>query len=208
MELHTFILGDFATNAYVLVEAGECWIVDPGFEPDELIDFLRERDLAPMRVLLTHGHADHIAGLDELRAAFPDVRVSCPAADAGMLTDATANLSGPFGMPITVAPADELINPGDELAMGELTWRVLDTSGHTEGGVSFHCPAAGVVITGDTLFAGGIGRTDFPGGDMQRLADSIRNNLYTLPPETKVYPGHGPESTIGNEKRLNPFVRG
>ena len=125
-----------------------------------------------------------------------------------MLTDATANLSGPFGMPITVAPADELINPGDELAMGELTWRVLDTSGHTEGGVSFHCPAAGVVITGDALFAGGIGRTDFPGGDMQRLADSIRNNLYTLPPETKVYPGHGPESTIGNEKRLNPFVRG
>jgi glyoxylase-like metal-dependent hydrolase (beta-lactamase superfamily II) len=208
MELHQFILGDFQTNAFVLIDGGECWLVDPGFEPDELIDFIRGRDLTPTRILLTHGHADHIAGVNALLAAWPGVPVCCPAADAEMLTDAWANLSATLGMPITCPPADELLSPGAVLRMNELSWHVLDTSGHTAGGVSFYCPQAGIAITGDSLFAGGIGRTDFPGGDFDRLADNIRRNLYSLPPETKVYPGHGPASTIGAEKRLNPFVRG
>jgi len=208
MELHQFILGDFQTNAFVLIDGDECWLVDPGFEPDELIDFVRGRDLTPTRILLTHGHADHIAGVNALLGAWPGVPVCCPAADAEMLTEAWANLSATLGMPITCPPADELLTPGAVLRMNELSWQVLDTSGHTAGGVSFYCPQAGIAITGDALFAGGIGRTDFPGGDFDRLADNIRRNLYSLPPETKIYPGHGPASTIGAEKKHNPFVKG
>jgi glyoxylase-like metal-dependent hydrolase (beta-lactamase superfamily II) len=208
MELNQFILGNFQTNAFVLIDGDECWLVDPGFEPDELIDFIRGRNLTPTRILLTHGHADHIAGVNDLLAAWPGVPVCCPAADAEMLTDAWANLSATLGMPITCPPANELLSPGAVLQMNDLSWQVLDTSGHTAGGVSFYCQQAGTAITGDALFAGGIGRTDFPGGDFDRLADNIRRNLYSLPPETIVYPGHGPSSTIGAERRLNPFVRG
>jgi len=208
LEIQTFALGDFQTNAYVLIDGGECWIVDPGFEPEKLVKFLRGRDLTPTRILLTHGHADHIAGINELLAAWPGVPIFCPAGDAKMLTDAGANLSGPFGMPVTSPPADKLVRAGDVLEMNDLCWQVLDTSGHTAGGVSYYCAQAGIVITGDALFAGGIGRTDFPGGDSPRLAENIRRNLYTLPPETSIYPGHGPGGTIGRERRFNPFVRG
>ena len=208
LEIHTLALGDFQTNAYVLIDGGECWVVDPGFDPEELVDFLRGRRLTPTRVLLTHGHADHIAGVDDLLAAWPGVPVCCPAADAEMLTDARGNLSAVLGLSITCHPADELLSPGAVLKMNDLSWQVLDTSGHTVGGVSFYCPQAGAAITGDALFAGGIGRTDFPGGDFDRLADNIRNNLYSLPPETRIYPGHGPAGTIGAEKLNNPFVKG
>jgi len=208
LEIQTFALGDFQTNAYVLIDGGECWIVDPGFEPEKLVKFLRGRDLTPTRILLTHGHADHTAGINELLAAWPGVPIFCPAGDAKMLTDAGANLSGPFGMPVTSPPADKLVRAGDVLEMNDLCWQVLDTSGHTAGGVSYYCAQAGIVITGDALFAGGIGRTDFPGGDSPRLAANIRRNLYTLPPETSIYPGHGPGGTIGRERRFNPFVRG
>ncbi len=207
-EIHTLALGDFQTNAYVLIDGGECWVVDPGFEPEELMDFLRGRGLTPTRVLLTHGHADHIAGVDALLAAWPGVPVCCPAADAEMLTDARANLSAVLGLSVTCHRADELLSPGEVLKMNDLSWQVLDTSGHTVGGVSFYCPEAGLAITGDALFADGIGRTDFPGGDFGRLADNIRRNLYSLPPETIIYPGHGPSSTIGAEKKHNPFVKG
>lgn len=208
LEIHTLALGDFQTNAYVLIDDGECWIVDPGFEPEELVGFLRGRDLTPTRILLTHGHADHIAGINELLAAWPGVPIFCPADDAEMLTDAGANLSGTLGLSVTSPPADKLVRAGDVLEMNALSWQILDTSGHTAGGVSYYCAQAGMVITGDALFAGGIGRTDFPGGDSTRLARNIRRNLYALPPETRMYPGHGPGSTIGQEIRLNPFVHG
>ena len=204
LEIHTIALGDFQTNAYVLIDGSECWIVDPGFTPAELVEFLRARNLTPTRILLTHGHADHMAGINDLLEAWPEVPIYCPADEAEMLT---ANLSGPFGVPVTSPPADKLVSAGDVLEMNALSWQVLDTAGHTTGGLSYYCAQAGVVITGDALFARGIGRTDFPGGDFPRLADNIRRNLYTLPPETKFYPGHGACGTIGEEKRLNPFVK-
>jgi len=208
MELHTFILGVLQTNAYVLIEGDECWVVDPGLEAGELVEFLRGRGLAPSRILLTHGHADHIGGIDELREAFADAKVTCPAADVVMLTDAEANMSAPFGFPVSFNPADATIDPGDELALGSLTWRVLDTAGHTPGGVSFYCPDEGIVLTGDALFAGSIGRCDIPNASSRQLLDNIRKNLYTLPPETKVLPGHGPATSIAAEKQSNPFVKG
>lgn len=204
--IHTLVLGPLQTNCYVLRGGDACWVVDPGPLPRELMAMLREQGLSPQRVLLTHGHGDHIAGVKDLRKAFSKVRVACPAAEAGMLTDARANLSSNFGIAITVGPPDELLEPGQALTCGPSEWRVLDTSGHTPGGMSFYCQAAGVAIVGDALFDGSIGRCDLPGGDMSRLVANIRANLLILPDDTRILPGHGPETTVGRQKRHNPYL--
>jgi glyoxylase-like metal-dependent hydrolase (beta-lactamase superfamily II) len=124
-----------------------------------------------------------------------------------MLGDPVANVSAMFGLSLTCPPADELLSPGQTLSEDGLAWRVLDTSGHTPGGVSYHCAEAGVVLTGDALFEGSIGRTDIPGADAERLLRNIRENLLSLPDLTRVLPGHGPETTVGRERRNNPFLR-
>jgi glyoxylase-like metal-dependent hydrolase (beta-lactamase superfamily II) len=231
--IDTLVLGPLETNCYVLRSDGICWVVDPGPWPVELIEFLNENKLAPRKVLLTHGHGDHIAGINDLReyvnrvlpseprpvgsglktppsglggATQSGLLVACPAGDAEMLTDARANLSADFGLPITVGPADDLLRPGDVLTCGRGDWRVLDTSGHTPGGVSFYCEKSGDAIVGDALFRDSIGRCDLLGGDMARLVANIRKNLLTLPEETRVLPGHGEPTTIGREKRFNPYL--
>jgi len=195
------------TNTYVLRAGGECWVVDPGLS-GELMGLLGRQAPPPTRILLTHGHGDHIAGVGELKAAFAGILLCCPAADAEMLTDAEKNLSAPFGFDITADMPNELVQPGQTLAMGELTWKVLDTSGHSPGGVSYYCAGAGVVLVGDALFAGSIGRTDIPGASEAVLLANIKSNLLSLPEETRVLPGHGPATTIGREKRTNPFLVG
>jgi glyoxylase-like metal-dependent hydrolase (beta-lactamase superfamily II) len=206
LTINTLALGPLETNCYVLRSGEACWVVDPGLWPVELLDFLEREKLRPQKILLTHGHGDHIAGIGDLRERFGKIVVACPAPDADMLTDAALNLSGNFGMPLTVGPADELIRPGDLLTCGQSVWQVLDTSGHTSGGVSFYCEKSGAVIVGDALFAGSIGRCDLPGGDMARLIANIDRNLLTLPPETRVLPGHGEETTIAREKESNPYL--
>jgi glyoxylase-like metal-dependent hydrolase (beta-lactamase superfamily II) len=206
LRIDLFVTSPLETNTYLLRGGGDCWVIDPGMGLDRLIAALARDKHVPSRVLLTHAHGDHIAGLAELKEAFPQVRVCCPAADAEMLTDPQRNLSAPFGFEIIAASADELIRAGQTIKMGELAWQVLDTSGHSPGGVSYYCPLAEVVLTGDSLFSGGIGRTDIPGGDENRLLDNIARNLLTLPDRTRVLPGHGPESTIGQERRGNPFL--
>lgn len=206
VEILTFVTGPFETNTYLLRSAGECWAIDPGIAPRGLLDFLARRKLSCNRVVLTHGHCDHIAGIGELRASIGDVPVWCPAADAEMLADPALNLSGAFGLPIALPPPEEVFRPGDTLELGDSAWAVLDTAGHTPGGVSLYCAAEGAVFSGDALFAGSIGRTDFPGADGVQLVRNIRESLLSLPPETKVYPGHGPATTIGEEERLNPFL--
>ena len=124
-----------------------------------------------------------------------------------MLADANRNLSAPFGLAMTVRTrADTDLVAGMTLSLGRLTWQVLDTSGHSPGGISLHCPEGGVVFTGDALFAGSIGRADFPDSDGGRLIANIRENLLTLGDETIVYSGHGPITTIGNERKSNPFL--
>ncbi len=240
MKIDTLVLGPLLTNCYILRSERSCWIVDPGIAPGGLLKLLEREKLTPQLVLLTHGHGDHIAGIVQLKAAYPRIKVACPAADAAMLTDPELNLSADFGLPLTAGPADHLLTPGqtlefrphpDPLPSGPhphpdpllpsprlrqagpsrerengAAWRVLDTSGHTPGGVSYYCEALGVVITGDALFAGSVGRCDMPGGDIYRLVRNIRHNLLTLPPETRVLPGHGEETTIGRERQENPFV--
>ena len=207
VEVCTFVVGPMETNTYVIVSGRQCWVIDPGIGAHPVANFLAERRLDVARIVLTHGHCDHIAGIEQVRAACPDAPVWCPAADAEMLTDPELNLSGPFGLAMTAPPADEVFEPGQTLTLGESTWQVLDTSGHTAGGVSLYCEAEAAVFTGDALFAQGVGRTDLPGGDWDRLLANIRENLLSLPTCTKVYPGHGPGTTIDLETRVNPFLR-
>lgn len=206
--IETFVLGPLETNSYVVRSGGDCCIVDAGLGPAPLLRFLAESAPAPDRILLTHGHGDHIAGIPEIRAAFGNVKVCCPRADAPMLTDAALNMSGMLGLAITAGDADERIEPGGTIDIGPTQWQVLDTAGHTAGGVSYYCRGEQVVFTGDALFDGSIGRTDIPGGSESRLLRNIRDNLLTLPDETVVMPGHGPASTIATQRRENPFFAG
>ncbi len=220
LEIETLLLGPLETNCYVVRACAKslqtpdaatrdvCWVVDPGMWPQPLLDHLRRASAKPSAILLTHGHCDHVAGVGELREHFPAARLLCPAGDAEMLADAQANLSAPFGLPMIAPEADELIEAGQMLLLGATEWQILDTSGHTPGGVSFYCAAENVVITGDALFAGGIGRIDIPGASCEKLLKNIRENLLALPDQTRVLPGHGPSTTIGHERQTNPFVLG
>ena len=195
------------TNCYVPTVDGKCcWVVDPGLSPEPLLKYLAKTDLKPERILLTHGHGDHIAGVEAVKKNWPDAVITISKDDEHMLSDINANMSAPFGFSITAPQADETIEAGDELKLGPMVWRVLDTSGHTPGGVSFYCAEAGVVITGDALFAESVGRTDIPGASEERQLKNIRENLLALPDDVRVLPGHGPISTIGHERQYNPFL--
>ena len=209
LRIKPFTLGPFATNCFVVSVEGdsECWIVDASFEPQAIIDHVRAHNLAPSRILLTHAHADHIAGLDLVKSAFPTAKVAIHPDEAGWLTDPVANLSAGQGVAITPGPADEHLAHDQALQLGPHAWRIIHVPGHSPGGVCFCCAAQRVAIAGDALFAGSIGRTDFPTSDHDTLIASIKNRLYTLPDDTVILPGHGPETTIGREKASNPFVR-
>jgi len=203
-----FTLGPFATNCYIVEsEAGVCWVVDVGFEPGPIIDHLLDNSLTPEAVILTHGHADHIAGLGELKRTFPQTPILIHELERDFLSDPSLNLSAMFGEALVAPEADRLLVGGETLTMGDTTWNIIHTPGHSPGSVTLYCPGAGVALVGDTLFADSIGRFDFPTSDGLVLFESIRQKLYTLPDETIVLPGHGPTTTIGQEKRCNPFVR-
>ena len=212
--IETFVEARFGENAYVvstLDGAGQAvgLVIDPSFPPqvDRLLAYVAERGIRIEKIILTHGHADHIAGLDAVHDAHPDAQVAMAAADQPMLADASRNLSAPFGMSVTLrTPMDMDLQPGMGFPLGSLSWQVLDTMGHSPGGISLHCPSEGIVFTGDALFSGSIGRTDFPGSDHARLISNIRDNLLSLPDDTVVYSGHGPTTTIGNERKSNPFL--
>lgn len=209
MKIDRLILGDFETNCYVVrrdESAGECLVIDTGLDSRDMIAFLAQHRLTPQAVILTHGHVDHIAGLSALRSEFPQAKVYIHRLDAPMLGDAEANLSQMAMVPFETAPADVLLEDGDTIEEAGITLTVLHTPGHTPGGICLYAEAEAIVFAGDTLFADGIGRTDFPGGDHQRLLDGIRTRLLVLPERTAVYPGHAMRTTIGREKASNPFL--
>jgi hydroxyacylglutathione hydrolase len=207
--IETVVTGPMGVDTYVICCDQQCVVVDPGGMAglDPLPELLARRELVPDEIWLTHGHGDHIAGITALRELFPDATICCPTADAAMLDDPALNLSSGFGLLVRAPQADRLVSPGETLTVGQSQWTVLDTSGHTPGGVSYYCPAAKAVLVGDALFAGSIGRTDFPGADQEQLLGNIATALLSLPSETAVLPGHGPASTIGREKTSNPFLR-
>jgi hydroxyacylglutathione hydrolase len=200
----------FAENSYVVWAEGnaEAFVIDPGFEPDLILDFLRQQNLTLAAIVNTHGHVDHIAGNGAMKAAYPQAPILIGHGDAAMLTDPVLNLSEPFGLPVTSPPADRLVAEGDALTVAGIPLEVLEIPGHSPGHVVYLIRDAGpvIVLGGDVLFAGSIGRTDFPGGSFEQLVSGIRAKLWPLPDDAKVYPGHGPPTTVGAEKRTNPFL--
>jgi len=211
LRLAVFVEPMFEENAFLLwtETAPDCWIVDPGFPPQaqQIIAEVRERKLTPSAILVTHCHPDHIAGVHELRVALDGVPFFAPRDEAKLLRDPVENLSAMMGLSVTAPEADRWLAPADELTLGTLKWRVLDVAGHSPGGLAFQCPDVGVVLTGDALFAGSIGRFDFPHSSRERLLENIQQNLLTLPAETVLWSGHGPASTIGHEQQHNAVLR-
>jgi len=205
-----FELGPYATKTYLVRTDGRtgCWIIDPSFEPDPVIERVRALGLTPLAIVLTHAHVDHIAGIPDVLAEFPGIPVWLHEAEREWLGDAEQNLSAFGGFPVSMAGPDRLLKDGESLTLEGTNWEVRHTPGHSPGSISLVHAPSGVAISGDALFAGSIGRTDFPGCDFDTLARSIRTRLYTLPDETTLYPGHGPTSTVGRERKTNPFVRG
>jgi hydroxyacylglutathione hydrolase len=209
LEIRRFTLGPFQTNCYLVRPEGSPtgWVVDASFEPGTMIATIRAAGWTPEALILTHAHVDHIAGVGEVRRAFPNLPILIHEAERDWLTDPVLNLSGLSGMAVTAPSATRLLTGGDTLSLGATSWRVLHTPGHSPGSITLYNAESAVALVGDALFAGSVGRTDFPGSDPDELARSIRERLYTLPAETKVLPGHGPTTTIGREAASNPFVR-
>jgi glyoxylase-like metal-dependent hydrolase (beta-lactamase superfamily II) len=202
----------FGENTYVLWRPGrtDCLVVDPGFEPELILEVLKEEGLTPAAILNTHGHSDHIAGNEAMKQWYPAAPLLIGTGDAPMLTDPMQNLSGFFGDPIVSPPADRLLNEGEVFEEAGFQLEILEIPGHSPGHIVFvlRDPDGIDVIGGDVLFAGSIGRTDFPGGSLPRLLSGIRTKLWPLPDATRVFPGHGPPTTVGEEKRTNPFCGG
>jgi glyoxylase-like metal-dependent hydrolase (beta-lactamase superfamily II) len=210
LEIHTLVSIPFSENTYIawMPPRNDALVVDPGLQPEAILEFLRENELTPSVILNTHGHADHIGGNADLKAAYPTAPLIIGANEQNLLTDANANLSAPFGMPITSPPADRVVREGETIEAAGVTLEVLEVPGHSPGHVVYLVRGEpSIVFGGDVLFRGGVGRYDFPGSDGDLLFSGIRRKLYTLPPETVVYPGHGPVTTIAHERRTNPFVR-
>lgn len=210
MKITNIILGEYQTNSFCVTaedSAKDCLIVDTGLSPQPLIDHLQNGELNPVVVIYTHGHLDHTFGVKALRENWPNIKVAIHKDDADMLTDASKNLSAAMGMPLEFSPADIILNDGDQVDFAGVKFKVIHTPGHTPGGISLYSESEKLLFAGDTLFATSIGRTDFPGGNHDLLITSIRTKLLVLPDETKVYTGHGPETTIGQEKKFNPFIQ-
>lgn len=200
----------FNQNTYILHLLGrkDCIVIDPGLEPYKIIDYLIAADLTPAAILCTHGHSDHIAGNASIKGRWPDCPLVIGAGDAYKLTDSEANLSAPFGLPLVSPPADATVAEGDIYEAAGVKLAVRETPGHSRGHVVFiyEDAATRLVFGGDVLFRGSIGRTDFPDGSFDELRDAIHQKLFSMPDDTTIHPGHGPETTVGFEKRRNPFV--
>jgi len=209
LEIHTIVSMPFTENTYVVWQIGrhDALVIDPGLEPELILSFLRDQELTPAVLLNTHGHGDHIGGNAALKNAFPEAPLVIGAREAPLLTDPWANLSALFGQAVTSPKADVLVREGDVVEYAGIRLEVLDVPGHSPGHIVFvYRGEPSVVFGGDVLFRGGIGRYDFPNSDGPLLFEGIRTKLFALPADTVVYPGHGPVTTVGHEKRTNPFV--
>ena len=206
MQIERFIVGMVGTNCYVVSneETSECFLVDPGAYSDKVIAYIREHELKPQAILLTHGHFDHIMGLDGVLREFP-IPVYAQEEEEILLKDASYNASVSYGPAYTFSGAS-YIKDGQSLELAGMTIRAIHTPGHTIGGCCYYIESEHVLFSGDTLFHDSVGRTDFPTGSQSQLVRSIREKLLGLPEETVVCPGHMSETTIGHEKKYNPFL--
>jgi len=210
MKIKKLVVGPLQANCYVVWDraGGSAAIIDPGGDPEEIISVVDDEKLKPVVLINTHGHIDHIAANRAIKERY-DIPLLIHREDSASLTDPGLNLSAMGFGQLDSPPSDRELQDGDEISVGEIMLKVISTPGHTPGGICLlisRSDQPDVIITGDTLFAGGVGRTDFPGGSWNLLMESIRNRLLSFPDETIILPGHGPHSTIGEERKSNPFL--
>jgi len=203
-KIHRIVVGDLRTNCYILRSNNAAIIIDPGAEPERIVRFIRDIKVKPSQIIVTHTHFDHVLGVDVVRAKL-DIPFLIHRDDLSMLESMQSRVHQFMGFEVPPPPrVDSYLKDRDVLTVGDETVQVLHTPGHSPGSISIS--GRGYVFTGDALFNQSIGRTDLPGGDLKTLIHSIRDRLFKLKDETIVYPGHGPETTIGDEKLANPFV--
>jgi hydroxyacylglutathione hydrolase len=208
MILHTIHVGITQTNCYVVgcEETHEGAVIDPGGHPNRILKTIEESGLAIRYVLNTHCHFDHM-GANAAVVAATGAQLALHPAELPILQ--ARGGAAWFGVPVSESPMPDVeLEDGQTLEVGTLRFQVLHTPGHSPGGVTFYLEEEGVAFDGDVLFQMGVGRTDLPGGDWDTLVRSIQEVLFTLPDDTVLYSGHGPKTTVGREKRSNPWVRG
>ena len=210
MLLKHLTLSSMETNTYVLgsADTDTCVVIDVAAQPEPLLDFLNHKHMTLEAVIITHGHYDHIAGVKEVLKAHPKAQLILGQDAQKVACSPMRNLSLLFFKPCSIRKPDRLVTQSQRIELAGLSLEVMDLPGHSPGSIGLYDPQQASVYCGDTLFAGSVGRTDFPGASGELLLESIRSKLLTLPDETKVWPGHGPSTSIGVERRTNPFLNG
>lgn len=206
ISIHSLVLGMVQTNCYIIVndETKETVIIDPADEADTISRFIEKYELKPAAVLLTHGHFDHIMAVLGLKDKY-GVDVYAHELEKEVMESTIKNGCAMIGARVSISP-DKLFKDRDSLVFGGMLFEVIFTPGHTQGGVCFYMPQVKKLICGDTLFAGSVGRTDLPTGSMGTLIRSIKERLMVLSDDVEALPGHGPSTTIGDERKYNPFL--
>ncbi len=212
LRIQIFVLSEFGENAYALSVKGsaDTVLIDPGLEPEEMINDLKTQKTNVTAILITHGHIDHIAGIPAVKAVWPNAKILIGRLEQDKLTDPNKNLSGLFGMPFKTGSADLVLDDEEIFEQAGITFKAVLLPGHSTGHMIYIPQVEGktAVFSGDVLFKDGIGRTDFPDGSYDDLISGIQNKMYALPDETIVYCGHGPATDIGQEKQSNLWLRG
>jgi len=207
MEIRALAVSMFETNCYLIYDekTGEGAVIDPGDEADRIIAEIDQAGFTPKMILLTHGHGDHIGGVEEIMAKY-NIPLYAGQGEEKIIESSNKHFPAMFGIEVSCPQPDHLISEGDKITVGSETLSVIVTPGHSPGGVCFLNDK--VLFCGDTLFFNSIGRTDLPGGSHSVLIDAIKKKLLVLPEDTICYPGHGPATTIGQERQYNPFLTG
>ena len=206
MQIIRVPVGAFITNCYIAEgqEPGRGFLVDPADNPKKLISILEEKQICPEAILLTHGHFDHIMAVKEVKEKYQIPVYACRQEEA-MLAEPTVNMTAVYGRSCSIKP-DVLLDDGQIFEAAGFSIQMFHTPGHTKGSCCYYIEDEGVLFSGDTLFCGSVGRTDFPGGSSAEIVRSLHKLVDTLPENTEVFPGHDTSTTIGYEKRYNPFV--
>ena len=208
MRIETVVVGPLEVNCYIIwdPETKEGAVIDPGAEGKRIVRIIEVEGIDLKYIINTHGHVDHIGANADVKRAFPDAKLVIHTLDEPLLKNALNSFIAPMVGAKASPDPDQLLEEGDTITIGKTTLEVIHTPGHTKGSICLY-DGEGIMFTGDTLFAGSVGRVDLPMSEPEKLIPSIKNKLLKYPDDTVILPGHGPSSTLGDEKRFNPFLR-